>query len=58
MELPLDLNSQSQFADVVCHTPDSRALLMVELKRPDVALSKTVLDKYLRYHLEVRTPLS
>ena len=30
---------------------------MVELKRPDVALSKTVLDQVLRYHLEVRTPL-
>ena len=57
MELPLDLNGQSQFADVVCHAPDGRALLMVELKRPDVALSKTVLDQVLRYHLEVRTPL-
>jgi hypothetical protein len=57
VELPLDLNGQSQFADVVCHAPDGRALLMVELKRPDVALSKTVLDQVLRYHLEVRTPL-
>ena len=50
VELPLDLNGQSQFADVVCHAPDGRALLMVELKRPDVALSKTVLDQVLRYH--------
>ena len=41
----------------VRHAPDGRALLMVELKRPDVALSKTVLDQVLRYHLEVRTPL-
>lgn len=57
VELPLDLNGQSQFADVVCHAPDGRALLMLELKRPDVALSKAVLDQVLRYHLEVRTPL-
>ncbi len=57
VELPLKLNSQSRFADVVCHSPTGQPLIMVELKRPDVALSKSVLDQLLLYHLEVRTPL-
>lgn len=57
VEMPLALNGQSQFADIVCHNRNGDALLMVELKRPDVRLNKAVLDQVLRYHLEVRTPL-
>jgi hypothetical protein len=57
VEMPLALNGQSQFADIVCHNQSGDALLMAELKRPNVRLSKAVLDQILRYHLEVRTPL-
>lgn len=57
VELPLELNGQSQFADIVCHDRNGNALLMVELKRPNVRLNKAVLDQVMRYHLEVRTPL-
>ena len=57
VELPLTLNGQAQFADIVCHDRNGTPLLMVELKRPDVPLSKGVLEQILRYHLEVRTPL-
>ena len=57
VELPLTLNGQSQFADIVCHDRDGTPLLMVELKRPDVRLSPAVLNQVLRYHIEVRTPL-
>ena len=56
VELPLTLNGQSQFADIVCHNRSGQPLLMVELKRPDVPLSPAVLDQVLRYHLEIRTP--
>ena len=57
VEQPLQLNGQSRFADIVCYDQTGAPLLLVEVKRPSIALSAGVLDQVLRYHLILQTPL-
>ena len=51
VEFPLTLNGLQRRADLVCFDPRGEALVLVECKRPAVALSQTVLDQVLRYRL-------
>jgi hypothetical protein len=55
VEHPLNLHGMKRRADIICHDRQGKALLMVECKRHDVPLSKTVLDQILRYHLALKT---
>jgi len=57
VEQPLQLNGLARFADIVCHDNAGIPLLLVEVKRPNIALSASVLNQVLRYHLTLQTPL-
>lgn len=57
VEHPVKLNGMSRFADIVCHDRSGQPLMLLELKRPTVALSKRTLDQVLRYHLTMHTPV-
>lgn len=49
-EYPVELNGQSQRADIVVLDPQLRPWIVVECKAPEVALSSQVLDQAVRYN--------
>ena len=49
-EYPIDLNGQSQRADVVVLNTSLKPSLLIECKAPDVELSGSVLEQAVRYN--------
>lgn len=56
-EYPIELNGQSQRADVVVFDMQMRPWMVVECKAPDVAITMEVLAQAVRYNSILRAPV-
>ncbi len=56
VERPLILNGMKRRADIVCHTTDGTAQLLVECKAPDVKLSQDAVSQIARYNMVLKVP--
>lgn len=55
-EYPVDVNGQSQRADIVVFSPDARPLMVVECKAPEVRISAETLAQAHRYNAVLGAP--
>ncbi|MDE0979742.1 MAG: type I restriction enzyme HsdR N-terminal domain-containing protein [Flavobacteriales bacterium] len=55
-EYPLILNGMKRRADIVCHDPNGKPLVMIECKRPAIKLNQAALDQVLRYNISLQIP--
>ena len=56
VERPLVLNGMNRRADIVCHTTDGRAQLLVECKAPEIKLSQDAVSQVARYNMVLKVP--
>jgi predicted type IV restriction endonuclease len=56
VEHRLVLNGMERRADIVCHTPDGTARLLVECKAPHVPLGQDAVTQAARYNLVLGVP--
>ena len=56
VERPLVLNGMNRRADIVCHTTDGQAQLLVECKAPEVKLSQDAVSQVARYNMVLKVP--
>lgn len=57
VEGAISLNGMTRRCDIVVHDADGRPQIIVECKRPDVALTQKVCDQACRYNTVLRVPL-
>lgn len=56
IEQPVEVQGQSQRADVVVYDRTATPLLLVECKAPDTAITQDVFDQASRYNVELDAP--
>lgn len=56
VEKSLKYNGMAKRSDLVVYSEDTKALLLVECKAPEIKISKEVFDQAARYNMTLRVP--